>query len=203
MKIIIFGSTVMTARVCNLIRDDHEIVGYIPSVKPNFPGDMSSFKRISKNLPDHDIKISVQFDRKIKNLENSFNLHTGLLGDWGGCDILYHTIKQQHYEQGLTFHGLTSEFDYGPIVSKITYPVLEGDTPATLYERMLNIAPTFCRSALLTLENIGLDNVQHCKKNKPRIFKRKVDVDPLELEEYKKTYHKIYEKLKLLGEIYE
>lgn len=193
----------MTAKVCKLLKHSHDIVGYIPSVSPNFPGDMSSFKRLQEIPEYYDVKLSIQFDRKIKNLENSFNLHTGLLGDWGGCDILYHTIKNNHHEQGLTFHGLTSEFDYGPIVSKITYPVFPEDTPVTLFERMLNISPEFCKSALTTLENIGLDNAHRCTQIKPRIFKRRVDIDPTELREYEQTYHEIYERLKLLGEINE
>jgi methionyl-tRNA formyltransferase len=203
VKIVIFGSTVMTAKVCRLLKEEHDIVGYIPSVKPNFPGDMSEFKRIQQLPEDYDIKLSIQFDRKIKKLENAFNLHTGILGDWGGCDILYHTLKSGHHEQGLTFHGLTSEYDYGPIISKVTYPVFTDDTPVTLYERMLNITPGFCTTALRTLENIGLDRVSECHQVKPRIFKRKVDIDPEGLEEYKQTYYRIYERLKLLGEINE
>lgn len=158
MKILVYGSTYLTELcVDRLIKDGYNLVGYIPSLNPVFKGKV--------NLPivdeevEHDIKLSIQYDRKIKNFENAYNLHTGLLPDFGGTGILYHTLAKGLKEQGLTFHKMTENFDEGGVISKITYSVLPNDTVSNLYFRMCAIAPKFLSNVLSIIKIQGQNNV--------------------------------------------
>jgi hypothetical protein len=175
MRIQIYGSTYITQKVVELLKQYHKLVGYIPSENPDFPGDI--------DLPvgefPHDIKLSIQYDRKIDNLENAYNLHTGLLPEYGGCNILYHVLKNKEKETGLTFHKMTEDFDFGEIVSKITCPVLSGDSILELYRRISKLAPAFALSAITVLPTVG-------EKKKPVLYLRK-DIDQKESEENVET----------------
>ncbi len=170
MKILIYGSTYLTQKVCCVLNKKYELVGYVPSSKPFIRGQMT-IPEAGENVI-HDIKLSIQYDKKIHNIDNAFNVHTGLLPEWGGCDILYHTLKKKSMEQGVTFHKMTHEIDYGPILSRMTYPVFEQDTVFTLYERLAAILPGFVLNALEVLENIGFEAANQCRMKKPQMYRR-------------------------------
>ena len=192
-KILIYGSAHLTAKTCSLLKHHYELVGHVPSVNPVIAGNMEL--PIVDDTIEHDIKLSLQYNRKMNNVKNAFNIHTGLLPDWGGQDILYHTLKLNSKEQGLTFHKMTSEYDYGQIISKITYPVLKNDTMIDLYNRMTCCFPGFVLSSLKLLESMSEKQVSSCIKIKPRLFNRgKIEKKDMDL--YKKT-------LPTLREIYE
>ena len=66
---------------------------------------------------------------------------------------------------------MTCDYDYGPIISKITYPVFDDDKVVDLYEKIINITPGFVMTSLALLDNIGLENVNDkCLSTKPRLF---------------------------------
>lgn len=173
-NILIYGSAHLTREACDILKDHYNLVGHIPSVNPVIAGEM--------NLPivdetiDHDIKLSIQYNRKITDIKNAFNIHTGLLPSWGGVDILYHTIKDRTesfiFEQGLTFHKMTSQFDYGPIISRTSYPVTKKDTVESLYEKIQCCLPAFTLGCLKILEKMSKQEINQCYHEKPRIFKR-------------------------------
>ena len=168
MRILIYGSTYLTELCVNqLLKDGYNLVGYIPSEKPTFQGKINL--PIVEETIDHDIKLSIQYDKKLITTNDAYNLHTGLLPLYGGCSILYHTIKNREPEQGLTLHKMTENFDEGGIVSKITYPVLPEDNVGDLYLRMCSIAPKFLSNALQLLPTIGKSHtpVLHRKKDVP------------------------------------
>ena len=191
MKILLYGASHLAAVSYERVKNEFDFVGHIPSRNARIPGiiDLPVVEH-PKDCP-HDIKLSIQYDKKIFDYKNAFNVHTGLLPEWGGGDILYHTIKNGEYEQGITFHKMTDKFDYGPIISKITYPVFEGDSVVDLYERMTNIIPSFVHSSLKLLESVGLENIDKCYKQVPKIFKREKDVGLPDLKEYKKMGNKL------------
>lgn len=208
VRILIYGSTVLTSMVCREIEKYHNIIGYIPTVSPNFPGKMKKWKKLEKepDKKEYDIGLSIQYDKKILNLDNCYNLHTGLLGDWGGCNILYHTVKSGVKEQGLTFHKITNKFDEGPIVSKITYPVFKEDDESDLYLRMLLVAPNLCLSSINLLKNIGImnqDKINSCLIISPIIYKKNMDLVEEEKQTYQNMFFKIKNKLIEIGEINE
>jgi hypothetical protein len=163
MRILLLGSTVLSALVEAALP---ELVGHIPSARPAFPGRMQS--PIVPETAPHDIKLSVQFDRKLVDIRNAHNLHTGLLPHYGGVDILHHTLENGDRERGLTFHAMSDRFDAGPIISTITYPVLPSDGIVELYQRMLAVAPHFVRSSLALL---GLVDVARIDGTAPKLYR--------------------------------
>lgn len=71
-----------------------------------------------------------------------FNIHPALLPKFGGkgmYGINVHTavIDAKETETGITIHRVNSEYDSGEIVAQTKVPVLEGDTPNVLGERVL------------------------------------------------------------------
>ena len=164
MRIMLYGSTVLTAAVEAELSC---VVGHVPSISPAFPGKMRS-RVVTSDVP-HDIKLSIQYDRRIVSTANAFNVHNGLLPEYGGVDILHHTLENGATEQGLTFHAMSDEIDAGPIINKISYPVFLGDSVVDLYERMLAIAPGFVMMTLAILPNLDISEI---KSIAPVIYKR-------------------------------
>lgn len=184
-KILIYGSSSLAEKTINVLEKEYELVGHVPSENPVIAGKV--------NLPvvdesvDHDIKLSLQYNKRIDNIENAFNVHTGLLPMYGGVDILYHTLKSFGvHEQGVTFHKMSRDFDYGQIVSKVTYPACSRDTVLDLYKRLDAVCPNFVLSSLKLLEVLSEDDINKCYAEKPRIFKRG-KIDPEDDQEYKDT----------------
>ena len=108
-KILILGSTLLSELSVNLLKEHYDLVGHVPSLKPTTKGVI--------NLPvvdiesECDIMLSIQYDKVVKNVEKCFNVHTGLLPEYGGTNILSYTIKNKEKEQGLTFHKMTNQLD--------------------------------------------------------------------------------------------
>ncbi len=175
-NILIYGSAHLTQEACKVLKSHYNLVGHIPSVNPVIAGKMDL--PVVDDSIEHDIKLSIQYNRKIKDVEKSFNIHTGLLPSWGGVDILYHTIKSKKqlknhfFEQGITFHKMTEKFDHGAIISKVTYPVIEQDTMETLYDKVLACLPAFALSSLKLLETIKEEDINKFQISCPKIYKR-------------------------------
>lgn len=183
MRILIMGSTLLTELTVEYIKNEYDLVGHIPSVNPTVRGNVKL--PVVDFSVDCDIKLSIQYDKIIKNPIDCYNVHTGLLPEYGGCNILSHTLANNAREQGLTFHKMTDELDYGPIISKITYPVFDGDRVSDLYERQLQVAPSFVLSSLKLLQSIDANN---CVSIKPNLYKRADFV--LDKEDYEKMQGK-------------
>lgn len=183
MRILIYGNTYLTELCVNqLLKDGYNLVGYIPSENPTFKGKIN-LPQVAETV-EHDIKLSIQYDKKLLTIKDAYNLHTGLLPQYGGCSILYHTVKNKETEQGLTFHKMGENFDEGAIVSKITYPVLASDTVADLYVRMCTIAPKFLSNALQILNIEG-------ETKTPKLYTR----DSIPKEDSDKDTNAIRERL--------
>ena len=136
-NILILGSTFLTELVVRKLKGEYNLIGYVPSINPTKSGNI--------NLPlvdidiECDIKLSIQYDKIIKDTDKCYNVHTGLLPNYGGTNILDYTIRNGEFEQGLTFHKMTENLDYGPIISKITYPVFKKESAYDLYKRILDV----------------------------------------------------------------
>ena len=70
------------------------------------------------------------------------NIHPALLPKHGGkgmYGIRVHeaVIAAGETESGVTVHLVTEEYDRGPILAQVRVPVMSGDTPETLAERVL------------------------------------------------------------------
>lgn len=168
MKILIYGSTFVTQLVVEALQKEHEVIGYVPSKKPIFAGDIN-LPVVEPNHDQYDIALSVQYDQKITDTERVYNLHTGLLPEYGGCDILYHTLKNGDPFQGLTFHTITEDYDRGGVVAKVYYPVFAWDTMLDLYKRVCALAPHFALSAINLLPTVLS---RHLPVQEPKIYRR-------------------------------
>ena len=183
-KVLIYGSSELTRDTVDLLKDHYDLVGHVPSVNPVLSGTI--------NLPvvddsvEHDIKLSLQYNRRLQNIENAYNIHTGLLPLWGGTDILYHTLKEPTTEQGITFHKMSNSFDYGAIISKISYPVLQGDDMVSLYDRLHSLFPAFTLASLRLLESLSESSLKCLPAFKPRLFKRGC-IESVDIENYRKS----------------
>ena len=169
-KILILGSTYLTELIVKRLKKDYDLVGYVPSVKPTNEG-VIKLPMVDINT-ECDIKLSVQYDKILENTSKCFNVHTGLLPNYGGTNLLDYTIQNKEYEQGLTFHKMTKDLDFGPIISKITYPVFSTDSAFDLYKRLLKVAPEFVLSSLKLLSELTWEEVEHCYMKKPKLYKR-------------------------------
>jgi len=169
-NVLILGSTLLTQLVVEKLNNHYNLVGYVPSSNPTKEGNI--------DLPvvgldeKCDIRLSVQYDKIIKDTRNTYNLHTGLLPNYGGTNVLDYCIKNNEYEQGLTFHKMTDKLDYGPIISKITYPVLPKDTAFDLYKRGLLLGADFALASLKLLETLSNKDVNSCFSSEPILYKR-------------------------------
>ena len=198
MDILIYGSTYLTQKVCEelLKYDEYNIIGYIPSANPKIKGIIPQSIKQIEFTDKYDIAISIQYDKKILNLDNCFNLHTGLLPEWGGCDILYHSIKQKIKYQGLTFHKINNKFDSGEIISKISYPILPTDTILELYENVVLLSPLFVKNCIELVSKMGNGALQYLEINEPTIYNRGNILDD-DIELYKETLKKLKDRYEI------
>ena len=172
--ILIYGSSFLTELVVNRLKKEPlDLIGYVPCVgSPTIPGNIDLPKISQDEWVQPDIAISIQYDRIIPVNEYTFNLHTGLLPEFGGRDILRHTLKENKDEQGLTFHQIDENYDSGKIISKITYPVVEGDDERQLYKRQCCIAPDFVISCLKLISCMRDSQIKKCHSKPPRLLER-------------------------------
>ncbi len=69
------------------------------------------------------------------------NIHPALLPSFGGHGMYGHSVHEAVLGagckvSGCTVHFVTNEYDRGPIIVQRTVPVLEGDTPDSLADRV-------------------------------------------------------------------
>lgn len=189
MKILLLGSTPVTAACALrlLMEGRHFIVGYVPSVSPTLRGRMPG--NIPIVFPDApcDLRLSIQYDRRLPVDGKTVNTHTGLLPEWGGSDILYHTLREGADHQGLSFHLINETMDGGPLIATCAYPVLEGDTIPTLYRRMIQMAPGFVSACLDIVESVGLPALAQCPAEEPYVYNKRGDIRPEDQAEYAAT----------------
>lgn len=65
------------------------------------------------------------------------NIHPSLLPKYKGLDTHARAIEAGDAEAGCSVHIVTPELDDGPVVAQARVPILAGDTPETLAERVL------------------------------------------------------------------
>lgn len=65
------------------------------------------------------------------------NIHPSLLPAYKGLDTHARAMAAGEKRHGCTVHIVTPELDDGPIVAQAEVPILDGDTPQTLADRVL------------------------------------------------------------------
>ena len=65
------------------------------------------------------------------------NIHPSLLPNFKGTDVHERVIASGVKMSGCTVHFVVPELDSGPIIAQSAVPVIDGDTPESLAERVL------------------------------------------------------------------
>lgn len=76
------------------------------------------------------------------------NLHASLLPKYRGAGPIQAAILNQEVETGITFMGMESEMDAGPILFQQAIPIEPNDTTATLTEKLSHLAANVCKEGL-------------------------------------------------------
>ena len=87
------------------------------------------------------------------------NIHPSLLPRYPGLDTHARALAAGDSEAGCTVHLVTEGVDEGPILAQAAVPVVDGDTPQTLAQRVLNAehalypraVADFCRTRIRSL----------------------------------------------------
>ena len=90
--------------------------------------------------------------------DRMLNIHPSLLPKYPGLDTHARALAAGDVEAGCTVHLVTEGVDEGPILDRQSVPILPGDTPATLAQRVLNAEHAlypraladFCRARIIT-----------------------------------------------------
>ena len=70
--------------------------------------------------------------------DRMLNIHPSLLPKYPGLDTHARAIAAGDVEAGCTVHLVTEGVDEGPILAQQAVPIVAGDTPQTLAQRVLN-----------------------------------------------------------------
>jgi len=65
------------------------------------------------------------------------NIHPSLLPDFKGLSTHERALEAEVSQHGCTVHFVTADMDDGPIIGQVAVPVLYGDTPSILTQRVL------------------------------------------------------------------
>ena len=88
------------------------------------------------------------------------NIHPALLPRHGGPGMYGQRVHQAvlaagEHESGATVHLVDEEYDRGAVLAQARVPVLPGDTPATLAERVLGVEHRLLPAAVLRAAEAG------------------------------------------------
>ena len=88
------------------------------------------------------------------------NIHPALLPGFGGPGMYGRRVHQAvlasgNSVSGATVHLVSEEYDRGPILGQVTVPVLPGDTPDSLAERVLAVEHRLLPAAVLAAARAG------------------------------------------------
>jgi len=72
-----------------------------------------------------------------KFLNRILNIHPSLLPSFPGLESQRHALEYGVKFAGCTVHFVDENLDAGPIILQATVPILDGDTEATLSEKIL------------------------------------------------------------------
>ncbi|MDQ4149741.1 MAG: phosphoribosylglycinamide formyltransferase [Actinomycetota bacterium] len=90
------------------------------------------------------------------------NIHPALLPKFGGVGMYGRGVHEAVLAAGedvtgVTIHMVDAEYDHGPVIAQTEVPVVEGDTPDSLAERVLEREHTFYVETLERIASGSLD----------------------------------------------
>lgn len=101
---------------------------------------------------EFDLVVSVLHDRLFRkeHLERArlgiVNLHTARVPDYRGCNTFTHAVLNGEKRYGVTLHYVDEGVDSGPVIARMSEPILATDTSFSVYQRVQPVAyRLFCR----------------------------------------------------------
>ncbi|HEX2222021.1 MAG TPA: formyltransferase family protein [Candidatus Limnocylindria bacterium] len=90
----------------------------------------------------------------------TINIHPSLLPRHGGRGMVGPAVHAAvlaagDVETGVTIHGVTADLDAGPVIAQVRVPVLDGDSPESLAERVLAVEHRLLVGTLARLAGEG------------------------------------------------
>lgn len=154
-----------------LIRANDEGIPYFHLSSSRYPkfDDLDSI--IKDTLCEYEVDIVILAgymkkigDKTLNEFKNRIlNIHPALLPNYGGkgmygMNVHKAVIANNEKESGVTLHLVDGEYDHGRILNQAKVPVLKGDTPESLQERVLEREHTFYVETLkmIAKDEIGL-----------------------------------------------
>jgi methionyl-tRNA formyltransferase len=84
------------------------------------------------------------------------NVHASLLPRWRGAAPIQRAIEAGDTETGVCIMQMEAGLDTGPVLSKLTCPILPTDTGGTLHDRLAVLGP---QALLTTLDQLAAGNI--------------------------------------------
>ncbi len=124
-----------------------EAAGVPARVVPRRPDRVAFTHEVVDALAEHDVDVVVMagfmtiLDKPIFDAYDGrvLNTHPSLLPSFRGAHAVEDALAAGVKVTGCTVHVATLEVDSGPILAQEAVPVLEGDTPETLHERIKEV----------------------------------------------------------------
>lgn len=140
-----------------------ENAGITTAVIPhgNYP-DRETFDRMmDASLRTHEIELVVMAgfmrilsDWFVEQWQGKLiNIHPSLLPKYKGLNTHARAIEAGDTEHGATVHWVTPELDSGEIIAQMSTPILPGDTPESLKERIHTLEHQLYPEALRKIAN--------------------------------------------------
>lgn len=147
----------LDAKIAVVISSRPNVLGIERARKARIPTEIVEWRRFGNN-EDFSVAVTDVLDRAKVDLViqagllrkylfpeqyrgRVLNVHPALLPKYGGQGMYGHHVHEAvlaagETESGCTIHITDEEYDHGPIILQRTVPVLPGDTPDTLADRV-------------------------------------------------------------------
>ncbi|HEX2119869.1 MAG TPA: phosphoribosylglycinamide formyltransferase [Acidimicrobiales bacterium] len=124
-----------------------EAAGVPARIVPRRPDRLAFTHEVVDALVEHDVDVVVMagfmtiLDKPVFDAFDGrvLNTHPSLLPAFRGAHAVEDALAAGVKVTGCTVHVATLEVDSGPILAQEAVPVLEGDTPETLHERIKEV----------------------------------------------------------------
>lgn len=81
----------------------------------------------------------------------AYNMHDSLLPKYRGRNAIGWALRNDEPVSGVTFHRMTSDFDTGPLLAQVPYPIVDDDDADTILQKFV---AAFFQGHLLALQKL-------------------------------------------------
>lgn len=153
-----------------LIATQDQYVPFIMSVIEPYDNSehivIMNFNKPTSDFTDYDVGISFMWDRKIQKFELEIapwiNFHPGPLPEYKGRNLCYHAIMNGEKVFGATVHYMDENFDTGPIIDVLYFPVEDWMTAGDVHEQVIEASKKlFIRHFMAIVLGVNLHSYEN------------------------------------------